>query len=324
MTATQVVTAYLAAYNRLRNITAEQISRVWDQVGGLDDASLDQFLGRTLPLMRGAETATVRLTSSYLTALRRETLGSARTATVDPRHIIGERLRGTSPTDVFARPTVTARTAIAAGQPFEEAMRLARLRAGELASTNIVLTQRATTVEMGKTDSRVAGYRRVLTGTSCPLCTTASTQRYHQGQLHPIHSHCDCGVAEIYGNADPGQVINKPLLDRLKADTAAKKRAAAQRIEANDRAAERTQARLKDIDAALQKEPAGSRRRQLEAQHQTMRDRAEAEQRNRTTFSRDAEEADTVGAYAVHHHGELGPVLTRHGDHFTTEAEALH
>lgn len=32
---------------------------------------------------------------------------------------------------------------------------------------------------------------------------------------------------------------------------------------------------------------------------------------------------DTVGDVTIHQHGELGPVITQAGDHFTTEAEAL-
>jgi len=32
---------------------------------------------------------------------------------------------------------------------------------------------------------------------------------------------------------------------------------------------------------------------------------------------------DTLGDVTIHQHGELGPVITKAGDHFTTEAEAL-
>ena len=63
---------------------------------------------------------------------------------------------------------------------------------------------------------RFTAHRRVLTGRSCMFCATASTQRYRVDQLMPLHNHCDCAVAPIIGDADPGQIINHDLLGSLK------------------------------------------------------------------------------------------------------------
>ena len=64
----------------------------------------------------------------------------------------------------------------------------------------------------------IVGYRRVLTGSeNCALCAIASTQRYHRGSLMPIHDHCDCLVAPIYGEHDPGRVINEGLMSSVRA-----------------------------------------------------------------------------------------------------------
>jgi hypothetical protein len=41
----------------------------------------------------------------------------------------------------------------------------------------------------------------------------ASTQRYHKGDLLPIHPGCDCGEMPLYGTDDPGQIINQQRLD---------------------------------------------------------------------------------------------------------------
>lgn len=323
-----LVEAYTAAYNRLRLLTGAQIAALWDQHGGLTDAELAAFVARALPTMRGAETTQARLTTGYLTTLRRQTLGSAPTVNLDVRDIIGANLRGVDPAEVFARPTVTARTAISDGHDFLQAMRLGRLRATELAQTNVMLTQRAATVAMQGTDKRVVGYRRVLTGDSCVLCATASTQRYHKGQLHPIHSHCDCGVAEIYGTADPGHVINSKLLEELKVKGADGQTTLASNIAAAKKSAAMSDKRIGEIRATLQTETDLGRRARLQDRldsYSERRDRdltnAAEQERQLADFRRGRVPPDTV---AVHHHGELGPVLTPTGQHFTTEAMALH
>jgi hypothetical protein len=97
-----------------------------------------------------------------------------------------------------------------------EALEMGSQRADQLASTDVALAQRQATLEVVGADDRIVGYRRVLTGRSCAFCATASTQRYHKRQLMPLHSRCDCGVAPIFGTADPGQVINRKLLTDLR------------------------------------------------------------------------------------------------------------
>lgn len=325
---TALITSYSTAYNRLRLLAGAQIGQLWDQFGGLDDVSMQRFVARAVPTIAGAETTQARLTIGYLTELRRQTLGSAPTVTFDVRDLIGANLRGVDPTEVFARPTVTARTAISQGKDFLEAVGLARQRATELAETNVMLTQRATTAAMGATDKRVVGYRRVLTGDSCVLCATASTQRYHRGQLHPIHSHCDCGVAEIYGHADPGQVINSRLLEQLKVTGASGELSLSSSIANAKKSVALTDKRMAEIRTQLKAETDRGRQSRLQDRldsYQQRRQRDEHHVAEQTQHLADFRKGRVPpNVVTVHHHGELGPVLTREGDHFTTEAEALH
>jgi hypothetical protein len=144
-------------------------------------------------------------------------------------------------------------------------MDVGRQRVEQLAGTDVALAQREATVQAIDADERMVGYRRVLTGRSCAFCATASTQRYHRKQLMPLHSFCDCGVAPIFASSDPGQVINRPLLQSLK--EAAK------------------QDGQKDYWAA---------------RHVTV----------------DEDGTVNLPKVTVREHGELGPVLTRAGDHF--------
>jgi hypothetical protein len=90
-----------------------------------------------------------------------------------------------------------------------------------------MLATAATDLQLAKTHSsrfvlggkdHVVGYRRVLEGRkSCGLCIVASTQRYHKDDLMPIHGHCDCGVEPIFGDADPGQVVDTSTLEGVHA-----------------------------------------------------------------------------------------------------------
>lgn len=63
----------------------------------------------------------------------------------------------------------------------------------------------------------IVGWRRVTEPGACEFCLLASTQRYHTKDLHPLHEHCRCSVAPVVGLKDPGHVLNKDLLQRLKA-----------------------------------------------------------------------------------------------------------
>lgn len=308
---TAVVAAYLVAYNRLRLLTGAQVAALWDRHGGLTDETQARFLARVLPLMAGAEIAQARLTAAYLTALRQQTLGSAPRVNLNVNDLVGTNLRGVDPAEVFTRPTVTARTAISDGHDFTEAMKLARIRATDLATTNVMLTQRSTVAAMGKTDKRVVGYRRVLTGDSCNLCVTVSTQRYHRGDLHPIHSHCDCGVAEIYGTADPGHVINSKLLAQLKDKTTAEGVVRSDASKAAQRQLSRANTRIGEIRDQLPKESDPGRRARLQ-------DRlAQWEERKSTATTTMADNRRRLpDEPVIHIHGELGPLLTVKGQHF--------
>ena len=76
---------------------------------------------------------------------------------------------------------------------------------------------------MRKLPKTVTGFRRIVhpelskSGQSCGLCVVASTHKYSRGDLLPIHTGCNCEVAEIYEidgyEFDPGNQINMEDLD---------------------------------------------------------------------------------------------------------------
>lgn len=217
MTLEQALARYQLAYGRLQQSTVVRARALWQRFGGPGDGNVEAFLAAVLPLIEGAQIAAARLVAGSFALMTRIEMGGAVAAAVDPATVVVAALRGVPAAEVYTRPVVTMRKALADGFDFGEAMRLAEDRVDRLASTDVVMAQRQATLEVVGADERIVGYRRVLRGSSCALCATASTQRYRRKQLMPIHSRCDCGVAPIFASADPGQIINRPLLNQLKA-----------------------------------------------------------------------------------------------------------
>lgn len=122
--------------------------------------------------------------------------------------------RGVPTREVYERPFVDTWTALAGGLGFDDALEKGRQRVVSLAGTDVQLARtRAAAYVLDRSDG-VVGYRRVLHGSeSCGLCVVASTQRYRRGDLMPIHPGCDCGVLPIYGDVDPGQILDPSRLE---------------------------------------------------------------------------------------------------------------
>lgn len=212
-----IIARYQTVYGQLRTGTAARVAAAWSRLGGPSDNNIDAFLTVVLPVVQGAEVATVRLVAGYMAAMLREATGTAAELALDTSQVTGKALRGVEPAEVYTRPIITMRSALAAGRDYKDALRIAGERASDTAETDVLLSQRAATDEIVQREPRIVGYRRVLTGRSCAFCATASTQRYHSEDLMPIHNRCDCGVAPIIGDRDTGQVINRGLLKDLKA-----------------------------------------------------------------------------------------------------------
>ena len=198
-----LVTRYGQRYDDVRRRAALAIVRLWLTFGSVGD--LEPFAIRAAAVSAAAQTEVTSLVAGYLALFLDR-----------PAQALAVTIRGgADPLEVYRRPGITARAKLAAGRPFGEAMAAARARAENAAATDVALAHREAARHGMGADPRVVGYRRVLTGASCRLCATASTQRYHVDRLMPLHGHCDCRVVPIVGDQDPGQVINHRTLDQL-------------------------------------------------------------------------------------------------------------
>jgi hypothetical protein len=170
-----------------------------------DTANTDRFVATVVPIVLGGQRATVVEADAYLsTEAGLATSSSTEPWGLDPDRLIGVRARrGDFLEDVYARNHRAAQST------FLERM------AREV-NTDITLAQRGATFVHTDGDSRITGYRRTLGGgKNCGLCVVAATQRYRSGDLMPIHSHCRCGTAPIYGPAAGWKKPDKAQLNAL-------------------------------------------------------------------------------------------------------------
>jgi hypothetical protein len=188
------------------------VAEAWDTFAGLDDVAAAQFEAAASLIVDTAKAQTSTLAVAYMNANDR--VGGFPGADLVP--VMPSIRGGIPPAEVYHRSIVEARARIADGADFDAAMSAGRARAVATARTDVVLANKAEISRGGALRPWVVGYRRVLTGKSCGFCATASTQRYRSADLLPLHTGCDCDVAEIFGREDPGQVINRQLLTELK------------------------------------------------------------------------------------------------------------
>lgn len=284
--------AITAAYNEsstgLREALLAAIVDLFDRLTSWRDADADTFVAAAVPMVSGAQQAMALMTDSYLAALLADLLGEA----VQPVGVeLAESLRGVSMAEVYRRPFIQIWTDLAGGALLRAAIEAARRRATGLAGTDLQLAKTHSSREVLRRHGgdRIVGYRRVLTGAeNCAMCVLASTQRYHVGDLLPIHPACDCGVAPIVGDQDPGQIINSVIV--TEGAQAVGRTSGGVNVFSDDNLVN-----VGDL---------------LEPLHEEIQKRFGISDRGGRTI-------DYRKILTVHEHGEIGPVLAIKGQHFT-------
>lgn len=319
----KLIQVYGKNYDSIAQRCVARITEAWLKFGGPTDADLANWLRAVLPIMEGAELSIATLVDAYLSRYTAIAVGGAVSPVgIEAATVTGAALRsGTLPSDVYKRAVVEMRTALSEGLTRQEASTRALARATNLAETDVALAHRASAQQVMESRG-FKFYRRALTGRSCVLCAVASTQRYRTGNLMPIHSHCDCRIVPEVAAYDPGQVINRPLLNRLKESGAlgdlslqqSASRARSRSRENRDKAAEyRRQAEAADNDT--------DRRKNLE-RAQSWDERATKQEGLADKYVAQRQELGGTSrprTIEVHEHGELGPVLTDASHSFTGE-----
>lgn len=210
----KVITSFQDLKRQVRDRVTLYVTEKFRNLGSWRDVDIDRFVAEVVPVVISGQKQVAGLTNSYLDSLARLagfTLPSAGALDVTA-------LRGIDPDEVYRRSGVTVWAALSEPnrKSLQEAVKLGILRLDQAVALDMQLAHTHAARARFEGADGVVGYRRVLTGAeNCALCAIASTQRYHRGNLMPIHDRCDCTVAPIYGTHDPGQVINPELLEKV-------------------------------------------------------------------------------------------------------------
>lgn len=213
-----LIRAYASSSAAIRSRTLDFLIALFRSLGSWRDADISRFTARAVPTVAGAQRQTGSLTQAYLRAMIADQTGRPRSRAAAAVRT-GSDLRPVDPATEYGRPFRTLWAELAPdaeGQraEFDQAFGRALDRLKDLVVTDLQLAKtHASRAELEGAEG-IGGYRRVLTGSqSCGLCIVACTQRYHKADLLPIHPGCDCAVAPIAGDHDPGQVLDLPLLE---------------------------------------------------------------------------------------------------------------
>jgi hypothetical protein len=174
-------------------------------------------MGVALPLIQAGEETSAVATTTYLQMLMEIGGASGELEIPDMSLVTGAAIRnGVPPEEVYSRPFKEVWKALANGMDLQTAIEFGANRLRQLAETDIQLSHTHTSRSLLSGRNDVVGFRRVPTGEfTCALCLVASTQRYRKFDLMPIHPGCDCRVAPIIGETDPGQVVDAEFLEDI-------------------------------------------------------------------------------------------------------------
>ena len=221
----------LDALNRLAEAYDSQVHAIrtqitafgqayWDSLPHYRASAVEDMIEAITPRVTAGQLRIADLTRAYLAQCAVELGWKVVLPPIDQDEIIGAR--GVDPRVVYRRPAVDVYTALAAGKPLPQAAAEGHLRLTQLIGGDMQLAKVHASRQSMRAYPREGKYfRRVLTGReNCALCVVASTQRYHRGDLMPIHPGCDCGVQPLPPGLAVNQVIDEDLLEQVHQITA--------------------------------------------------------------------------------------------------------
>lgn len=207
--------AHTRAHRRLLTQTGEMVRGMYLGLGSYRDSDIPPFLRKIKPIVEGGKREAAKLRIAYYGEIAKA-LGLPS----DPEMLLAEELleqslrSGPVFEEVYRRPFVNTRNDLSKGKSFVESILSGGQRASKSVQTDLQLASRQAGLQVRQGNVNIVGYRRVLSGArNCALCVIASTQRYTVNDLMPIHPGCKCAEEPIFGSVDPGQIIDKQLLE---------------------------------------------------------------------------------------------------------------
>jgi hypothetical protein len=214
VTADDIKKQYFNQTSRMADEVASFASKRFLELGNWSDATVQQYLASVLPVVTAGQKQMSALTKAYYSLLGQLLGENLNTVNIPADQMTTTALRGVAGSTVYTRGHIAMRTALSQGKSLDYAVQLGAQRIYNIARTDMQLAKTNTGLAIRNGNSGIVGYVRVLSGAeNCAKCYVASTQRYHRGNLMPIHPGCDCGEEPIFGSQDPGQVIDRANLE---------------------------------------------------------------------------------------------------------------
>lgn len=212
----EILDAYNRISSRIVNGTGDRVANIFRSLNNWRDEDFERLLPLIETTLAGAKGQAANLQIEFYKQMAQFS-GETFTATAARRADLSTQAirNGATTATVYRRPFIQVYTALAQNKSVTEAVEAGATRISSLARTDIQLARSNAGLLARNRNDRIVGYVRTLTGSeNCALCTIASTQRYTRGDLLPIHPGCDCGEMPIFGEQDPGQVIDEVRLDQ--------------------------------------------------------------------------------------------------------------
>ena len=229
----ELLDAYNSLSSRLVRGLGVRVAGAFSNLGSWRDADFERFTKMIEPTLTGGRLQAARLQIAFyqqMAKARGEAFAAPRISSSD---LTVPKLRnGVAAQEVYRRPFNDVYYALSQKKDMTQAISAGANRISSIVSTDMQLARRNAGFSSRTANGNIVGYARTLTGSeNCALCYTASTQRYNVKDLMPIHPGCDCGEMPIYGDQDPGQVIDEIRLE-------ATHESVAKRFGVSDRSAE--------------------------------------------------------------------------------------
>ena len=193
MATPELISGYDRAVLSVRARVLAYAQFLWTNSPSLRDEDVERLVARIVPVVRSGQLQVAQLTDAYIGRLS-QSAGISWSAGVD-RALVD--YRGVPDDVVYKRPAVTTYTALTGGSTFAVAKKAGLARLSSIVSTDIQQT-RNRQAQQSMSRSGFEWYRRELSGKeNCALCSIASSQRYHTGNLMPIHPGCVPGDSVV-------------------------------------------------------------------------------------------------------------------------------
>lgn len=184
-----LVRAHIEAERRLQGTASRAVGAAWRNLGSWNDADVERFLARAVPIVGSAQRQSVAVTDAFVARyLGRSPLG------IDPEQITARTRKGTTLDEVYRRPFVQLWSSLKNGQQFDDGFNAALERAAGSAAMDVQLAMRETAGFIDREDSSFAGFQRVANAGACAFCQEVDGAFVSYEDVMALHNYCNCGV----------------------------------------------------------------------------------------------------------------------------------